>query len=670
MNFRNVVYLCIGLLSLAAGPATASSSPSVPIDYSWLEGLPLYTYGRVLIGDVGSMLNSFDRESTDGLPEVRGRVGFLARKKTSDWILTIELSDPEELQTVLTVLSDAGATRFNLLAELPSNGPATGEVVLPQPPSPENSAFGFVNHGRSFAWGKTPVSALPTVRTDLGRAYVTFFEARSGLETTLIEASGIATLRKSLVSVIQKSPDPLNQKAIPPSFGICTAQGTCLGDRVIVGAGKDLRRGRVLGIGFPGAHAEQKVSLQIAVEGPGPSEHRFSTKHHVAQTKAGICWPVLSDFCVGGQVQARGKVPLKIAGVLLHSEDLILEDEGGNLHRTPRREVQLVPFPAAPATPLDLSQRLIDPVLRLQDLLVEWTPKKGPPGTESFKNPWAECTNPRLFGHPLRVGDDGSIDPRCAPDTLYSWTSLSFVDQLAVTNGRKSWKDLITGDSGIYFSATPASTFAYGAVDESGGYALRMKLKPGVKFRFVEFDPGKLEPPGAAVPPTKGSVLREFPKPVCTLRPLAEALETVYVRYWSFKSAPGEEFPEGLQDAGLEYIICSRSVLESWSFGTREFYDELVRDVRRFTMLAPPASTPSYIRRVVGGETTPIILDILTDEHPFTQQHLINVLRRHFVMGLRKEGKVFVNPELGRPALLERRHFQTKLDSWFSAEAR
>jgi hypothetical protein len=319
---------------------------------------------------------------------------------------------------------------------------------------------------------------------------------------------------------------------------------------------------------------------------------------------------------------------------------------------------------------MDLAQRLNEPTIRLQDLLVEWSPSKAQEGNLIHMNPWKECSNPKLLGHPLRVGEDGTIDPACVPDTLYSWADMDFIKKLVKTNSAQTWKDLISIESGIYFSATPASTFGYGAMDESGGYALRMKLRAGVKFRFVEFDPGKLETKAVPVPPSSGIVLRQFPGPTCSRRPIAEARETVYVRYWSFKSAPGNEFPDGLQEAGLEFIICSRSVLESWSYGTREFYDELVRDVRRFTIAGSPTSAPSYIRRFTDGETQPRIFDILTDGHPFTQQHLINVLRRQFVLSLREEGSVYVNPELGTPSELRRRHFQTKMRSWFTPGSR
>ncbi len=668
MNFLVLAYLFCSFVAFSLFSSADSRLHTNSIDYSWLQELPLDTYGRVLIGEVGSVLKYADRENTDTPPEMRGRVAFLARKKTSDWLLAIELSDPTELEEVLVFLHNAGVQRFVLFANLPGQFKTKNEVFLPQAPSPESSPFGYVNHARSYAWGNLSVRAGSTVQSKLARAFVTFFEARAGLETAILEAPGIAAGMDRLMAIVQKSADPLNHKAIPPSFGLCTANGACLGDRVIVSAGPDLRLGRVLGLGFPGAEEAVRVSLRIAVEGPRPSEHRFYFKHEVAEAKLGICWPLLSDFCVGHQVRGPGAKTFRIAGVFSHTGDLILQDEKGKLQRTSRRDLAPSAPRSAPVSTMDLAQRLNEPVLRLQDLLVEWSPFKF--SATNLPNPWKECSNPKLFGHPLGVREDGTIDPACVPDTLYSWANMGLIDYLAHTNGVKTWKDLISEGNGIYLSATPASTFGYGAMDESGGYALRMKLRAGVKFRFVEFDPVKLEPKGTPVPPGSGMVLREFPKPNCSRRPIAEARETVYVRYWSFKSAPGDEFPAGLQEAGLEFIICSRSVLESWSFGTREFYDELVRDVRRFTMAEPLTSAPSYIRRFNAGDTQPRILDILTDGHPFTQQHLINVLRRQFVMSLREEGRIYVNPELGSASELERRHFQTKKRSWFSPEGR
>ncbi len=638
-----------------------AQSPMAEIDYSWLKQLPYEAYGRVYLGAVAGVKKTLYSPEIDHPPEDRGRGTFFFRKKTTEWVLSLDVKTAAELEEVLGVLFDLGVQRFILLADLPP-GDTGSSIFLPAPASPGLTPFGFVNHARSFAWGKGAVTVSPEPRSDLARAFVRFFEHHPALETSLLEAPGLAARAGALIPVIHRASDPGNEAAIPLSFGVCTANGACLGDRVVVSAGAELRRGRVLGIGFPGVEDSRKISLKIAVEGPAPGAHRFYRKHEVAEAKAGVCWPLLSDFCAGARARGDDGKELRIAGVFPTGEDVILEDTSGNLLRRSRSSVKPEAGPPAPPDPAALAGRLLEPELRLKDFLVEWSPLSG---SAVAPNPWKECANPRLFGHPLTVADDGTIAADCLPDTLYSWNTRGAIDFLRRTNGARTWKDLIAGDAGVYFSASPAATFGYGAMDESGGYAIRAKLRPGVKFKFLDFAPEKLEPPGPPVPPKEGFVLRAFPNPVCAARPIPEANTTVYVHYWNYKSAPGEEFPAGLQEAGLEYVVCSLSVLESWSFGTREFYDELVRDVRRFASADAPASAPSYIRRSEGGGTRPRIFDILSDGHPFTQLHLANVFRRQFTLALRNEGEIFVNPEAGRVSELRRRHFETDKPSWF-----
>ncbi len=197
--------------------------------------------------------------------------------------LAMEHSDPNELEKALVFLHDAGVQRFILLLDLPGEDKAKSKVLLPWPPSAESSAFGFVNHTRSFSWGNLPFSTSPLVQSERGRRFVTFFEGRSALETSLFEAAGSTSRMERLVSIIQRSDDALNRKDNPTSFGLCPANGACLGNQVIVSAGPNLKGGRVLGPGFPGDETRSTVSLQIAVEKPRLSEHQFFLKQEVAE---------------------------------------------------------------------------------------------------------------------------------------------------------------------------------------------------------------------------------------------------------------------------------------------------------------------------------------------------------------------------------------------------
>jgi hypothetical protein len=134
--------------------------------------------------------------------------------------------------------------------------------------------------------------------------------------------------------------------------------------------------------------------------------------------------------------------------------------------------------------------------------------------------------------------------PQCSIDTIYSWQNLKFIKSLAAKStpnnvlpfGRspRGWKVL-------YFWRTPAGIHAYNK------YFIRVKLRPQTKFILI----GDIHYPC------------ELPKFKNKLK------DSLFVRF--YRNLKGQEISE--------YMLCSSGPVASWSYGTRESYNELNREI-------------------------------------------------------------------------------------------
>ncbi len=115
----------------------------------------------------------------------------------------------------------------------------------------------------------------------------------------------------------------------------------------------------------------------------------------------------------------------------------------------------------------------------------------------------------------------GSVEfrPECAPDVLYSWQPDDEIDWNAFTRS-----PLPKGY--LYTFRTPLATFGYGDVQ------IRIKLKAGVRFRYISSDQRH-----------------------CDSYSSEERSSTVFVAYLDWIAA-------------TDYILCSPDVVESWSART------------------------------------------------------------------------------------------------------
>jgi hypothetical protein len=130
--------------------------------------------------------------------------------------------------------------------------------------------------------------------------------------------------------------------------------------------------------------------------------------------------------------------------------------------------------------------------------------------------------------------DDNQFRKECAPDVLYSWQKSSRVsiDQI---------KDHpIPNKKYIYTWRTPLGSFGYGDI------LIRLKLKKNVKFKW----------------------LRQGVPFAC---PQPDQENTVYVHSFEFGF---------FLVTGVEYILCSKGPVESWSVGQRGTQIEAENELR------------------------------------------------------------------------------------------
>ncbi len=647
-----------------------AASVSVSCADSLLAEFPYLTLtGRVFIGASETVKRLAAATGSYSPPlKITPNSFFFAHPEYGDWLLVVDAQDPGELHQLLGKLYQRGARRFVLLTEVRGR-PKKGDYHLPAL-TESGAPFLAVNHAESFTWKGAKLSLVrDLVANNQVSVFKSFAETHALLESSAIVATDLRTSAEELVRVALAGASLKDPALFTPSYEFCTHDGACIGDEVFALSGKRVIKGKVALVGFRGAQKEEDIYLGVAIQERKTGELRWHLPGDVAESTPGLCRPMLSPYCVNTEVVlAHGPgQPARIVGVFPASDRIIIErSEGYEL--VERSSLKpLAPLPV-PQEGMSSYFKTILPRndLKLSELLVEWNPREVKRKGELI-NPWATCSEPRLQDHPQPISADGTPVKACVADTLYYWGDPAYVDSLRGPSKHKNWRQMIYGDSGIYLVTSPASTFGYGSVDGSGGLAIRFKLRPGVKYKLTHFDPSVLEPVPYRARTVDEVEIRQLMRPGCSQFPAKEVHDTVYIRYWSYREPPRKEHPQGVHDAGLEYVICSLNVIESWSYGTRDFYDEFVRDIRRFVEGWDPPGAPSYIRRRgPDGMTRPMFLGLLTDHRPFTQGHLIRTLKLQLEVAADDRGEIFLNPHAGKRNDLRRRHFETTTPSWFN----
>jgi hypothetical protein len=221
----------------------------------------------------------------------------------------------------------------------------------------------------------------------------------------------------------------------------------------------------------------------------------------------------------------------------------------------------------------------------LSDFLKLWYPDRK--GISADQNPYFfKCENgPYGILMPTETTNGiPSLTPECSPDVLYSWALEDRFEAIkkAMPDGETWSGPIFPWPNMLYTTLAPSATFMYGSIQ------VRVKIKPGTRFGY------------------SSSTLNQI-----------QFDNTNYV----------------------EYHFNDPSVVESWSYGTPEQYDEIVRDYLRIH-----SDKRAILYGAFGAGTSDISVmsnfNTPWDDHPagddVFQQNLLNLIR----MILNGEGRI------------------------------
>ena len=167
----------------------------------------------------------------------------------------------------------------------------------------------------------------------------------------------------------------------------------------------------------------------------------------------------------------------------------------------------------------------------LDDFLKFWLPQDGKPIDSTYFN----CE--KSENGPFKVPVDGKFPEGCRPDVLYSWGPQKKME--AITGKLKTgakWEGTPNPFTGglahgaVFTTISPVSTFGYGS------NLIRFKIKPGAAYN------------GRGYGGEDGEV----------------SIRSSTYNYYN------------------DFVLKDASLIESYSYGTPEIYDELVREIRRY----------------------------------------------------------------------------------------
>lgn len=238
-------------------------------------------------------------------------------------------------------------------------------------------------------------------------------------------------------------------------------------------------------------------------------------------------------------------------------------------------------------------------------------------------------------------GSEQYLSPACSADTLYSWGSQERTRSTLMRLGQhilaNSWEkkacDTDDPEVPLYMALTPAITHGYGIE------LIRYKIRPQTPFIT-----------GAGQVQRKGYS--------------RESLHRQGIRYRT--------------DWFGDFTIYNAGHIESYSFGTPELYDEIIRDIRRIESCGRAqiykhlgVDKSAFHKKEVGLEHLWIPYDEVEYNTDFSQDAL--KVRLHHLIGqiLKNEGRVitqrrFIN---GRnQAQLYFDHYQTQRPTYFNPQ--
>jgi hypothetical protein len=218
----------------------------------------------------------------------------------------------------------------------------------------------------------------------------------------------------------------------------------------------------------------------------------------------------------------------------------------------------------------------------------------------------------------------GNLDyltEECKPEALYSWgPSIKLENMKKVLSDNKLWKGSPNPIKGkpttLFMARTPVSSFGYGDI------AVRIKLKKGTPFPFEH--------------------------------------HTFYNSGTSdYSNVDGVMMNRAWYK---DYMLKNSTFIESWSFGTPQLYDEMVRDILR---LKTKKSAEVYAS---NGKNDPKqglknLFDQKVDRKDFSEKELKRKLLKHISMVLSGEGRVHFQKGSCRNI---QRHYKTDKPTYFN----
>jgi hypothetical protein len=253
------------------------------------------------------------------------------------------------------------------------------------------------------------------------------------------------------------------------------------------------------------------------------------------------------------------------------------------------------------------------------DLMKLWQPYHNNPSIGFTLN---DCRVPQHGYHTIRWDSNGLLK-ECQPDTLYSWGPQGKLDNLKSWMGNGEW---VKEFRPLFMVRSPVGSFGYGNVP------IRVKLKKNVRWVYTTESHSH-----------------------CNSASVSEKQNTVW-----FRTMP--IFGGG--NVLLDYTVCGPGPIESWSYGQKEHYDEVVKEYSWITSgtkgemeyelyMSASSGNMSYFRRGIDG-------------YDFSHARFIQYLGNFLDKITKKDGEIFWNPDVPVSERTKTNHFKTTVPMYYN----
>jgi hypothetical protein len=226
------------------------------------------------------------------------------------------------------------------------------------------------------------------------------------------------------------------------------------------------------------------------------------------------------------------------------------------------------------------------------NLLTYFNASDAYPTKEAFFG-WDQCWDDQFDNQPIGPHDVPGLPTICQPDTLYTWEGPRTLAMLKSEAGdEKPWAKYF--DKEIFSHINPVATFGYGPM------AFRYKLKPGTQFYLYTDNQISTDGDG-----------------LCEQLKVAQQENTIVVRAWKNDST-----------SGVDYLICSPQVIESWSYDTKTHYDEIIASLNwNFDQTKTDATVNNWIPYTITSGTADFF-DSGLDSRDWSRDYLLKNLTK------------------------------------------